>query len=103
MEKYTQVIEDRHLCFTRKVFQAVHLVKPVLEMHIIRYIGNIQMQLSKAALLQNALCYKKIFYIYIVIFFPPEKPSLTLSYTPRCTKDTPQIQMSRHQCFVNLR
>lgn len=68
MEKYTQVIEDRHLCFTRKVFQAVHLVKPVLEMHIIRYIENIQMQLSKAALLQNALCYKKIFYIYSHFF-----------------------------------
>lgn len=68
MEKYTQVIEDRHLCFTRKVFQAVHLVKPVLEIHIIRYIENIQMQLSKAALLQNALCYKKIFYIYSHFF-----------------------------------
>lgn len=56
MEKHADVTEDRHLSFTRRVFQVAHpLVKPVLEIHIIKYIENTQMQLSKAALHKDAL------------------------------------------------
>lgn len=66
---------------------------------------NTRTQLPKTAL-YNPVCHGKPFLIFLLFwgwgFFPLKKTPSAFSHTPCFIKDTPQIQMSRYQCFVNL-
>lgn len=105
-EKYVHITEERYLCFIGGFFkQNSFSCITCADMILIKYMVNTQMQLHKTAL-QNPLCHGKTFKIMLLFggwgFFPLKKPFSAFSHTPYFIKDIPQIQMSRHDCFVNL-